>query len=468
MPGAEGRVRLVVLNHNGGELLERCFAALSAVDWPADQPELVLVDNASSDGSVEAVVERFPDVRVIHSPTNAGFPANNLALRDLAGVRYVGLVNNDAFVEPGWVRAMVEALDADAGLGAATGRLVFAPRFVDLELTSPARAPGWRDGRALGVRVSGLRVGGEDRWPSTQVVDGAWGPEPDEQAGVAYWTSDHATVRVPVETGETSKLGETGELAVQVRLAAPEPRRVTLDGGCDPCSVEVGTTSAWFAVPVTGVPFDVVNNAGGVVFDDGYGADRGYLEVDRGQYDEPAEVFAWCGGGVMLRPSYLVQVGLFEESFFLYYEDTDLSWRGRAQGWRYRYEPAAIARHVHSASSGVGSVVFMHHTERNRLLMLVRNAPWRLALRAVVRFLLVTASYLWRDVVVPTLRPGSTPRTSSPATVRRRLGAFTQFVRMLPVTLRQRRQLRRRQTVPDDEIARWLTDRTSPDRTPAG
>jgi hypothetical protein len=115
---------------------------------------------------------------------------------------------------------------------------------------------------------------------------------------------------------------------------------------------------------------------GVVVCDDGYGADRGDREGDAGQFDEPAEVFSWCGGGVLLRPSYLQQVGLFEETFFLYYEDTDLSWRGRAAGWRYEYVPGAIARHVHSASSGVGSALFMHYTERNRLLMLVRNAPW--------------------------------------------------------------------------------------------
>jgi hypothetical protein len=350
----------------------------------------------------------------------------------------------------------VSALDADPGLGAVTGRLVFAPRFVDLPVASPARATGWRDRRALGVRVSGLRVGGEDRWRGAQVVDGDWGPEPDGHGGVAYWTSDHATVRVPVEPAPDDEPGEPVEVDVELRLAAPEPRTVILGGRPASCTVEVGVEPAWFATTAAGVPYDVLDNAGGVVFDDGYGADRGFLEVDGSRFDEPVEVFSWCGGGVMLRPAYLDEVGLFAERFFLYYEDTDLSWRGRAQGWRYRYEPGAVARHVHSASSGVGSAVFVRHTERNRLLMLVRNAPWTMVLRAVGRFGLVTGSYAWRDVVVPAARRAPV----SPQTARWRLAALSQFVRMLPWALRERRRLRRAQTVGDPEIARWLTART--------
>ncbi len=50
-------------------------------------------------------------------------------------------------------------------------------------------------------------------------------------------------------------------------------------------------------------------------------------------------MFAWCGGAVLLRADYLVDVGTFDERFFLYYEDTDLSWRGRHKGWRYQYVP---------------------------------------------------------------------------------------------------------------------------------
>ena len=129
----------------------------------------------------------------------------------------------------------------------------------------------------------------------------------------------------------------------------------------------------------------------------GFGADRGFEERDRGQYDEPAEVFGWCGGGVLLRRSYLAQVGLFDERFFLYYEDTDLAWRGRARGWRYRYVPTSVVRHVHAATSGVGSPMFQHYVERNRLLMLTKNAPAGLVAKSrYIRYLRMMASFLVR------------------------------------------------------------------------
>ena len=111
-----------------------------------------------------------------------------------------------------------------------------------------------------------------------------------------------------------------------------------------------------------------------MLVDGGWGADRGFLEPDRGQYDEPVDVFAWCGAGVLFNVDYLRDAGLFDERFFMYYEDTDLAWRGRARGWRYRYVPTSTLRHVHSATSVEGSPLFQHYVERNRLVMLTKNA----------------------------------------------------------------------------------------------
>src|SRR5688572_18745086 len=88
---------------------------------------------------------------------------------------------------------------------------------------------------------------------------------------------------------------------------------------------------------LAGVSPPAVNNAGVVLRDDGYGADRGLGEpVDR--YDEPAEVFGFSGGAALLRTDALREVGGFPEPYFLYYEDTDTSWRLRRAGWSVRYE----------------------------------------------------------------------------------------------------------------------------------
>ena len=96
---------------------------------------------------------------------------------------------------------------------------------------------------------------------------------------------------------------------------------------------------------------DVIDNVGVEQGKWGRGADRGHLEPDRGQYDAPADVFGWCGAAVLLRASYLDAVGEFDERLFLYCEDLELSWRGRAFGWRYRTVPESVVRHVHGATA---------------------------------------------------------------------------------------------------------------------
>jgi hypothetical protein len=110
----------------------------------------------------------------------------------------------------------------------------------------------------------------------------------------------------------------------------------------------VGRDPTWHQVPVAGPAFDVINNVGSRLVEGGYGGDRGFLERDRGQYEEPVEVFAWCGAAVVLSTRDLREVGLFDDRFFVYYEDTDLSWRGRLAGWRYLYVPTSVVRHVHA------------------------------------------------------------------------------------------------------------------------
>nr|MCU0270668.1 glycosyltransferase family 2 protein [Acidimicrobiales bacterium] len=422
------KVRAVVLNFNGGEHVLRCVEHLTRTEWPADRFELVVVDNASGDGSDAAVQERFEQVRLIQTGANLGFPANNVAMRDLTrdGVDYVALVNNDAFVEPGWLAPLVESLEAQPDLGAACPRILFEPRFVEVVIDSPTFVPPG-DGRDLGVRVHDIGVDGRSQFGLTQFIRGAWGQEtgPD---GPFRWTSSQAVLRVPAG-GVGAGFGFT-----QLFLAAEATKEVTLTCGRYRVHVEVGPEPVEVQVPHWEEPFDVVNNAGSILVDDGSGADRGYLEPDGPDFDEPAEVFNWCGGGVLLRRAYLEHVGLFDERFFLYYEDTDLSWRGRRRGWRYVYEPTAVVRHHHASSSGVGSPTFRYYTERNRLLMLAKNAPARLAWRAGLGETRRAVAVVLRHYVKRPL----TLRLPVRAEVAHRWRVYRGYLRLLPAMLADR------------------------------
>jgi GT2 family glycosyltransferase len=441
------RVRLVVLNYNGGELVVRGVEHLERLDWPEDRLEIVVVDNASSDAS-DIQLESRPRVRLIRSGHNLGFPANNLGLVDLDGVDFVGLVNNDAFVEPGYLHPLVGALEADTGVGAACPKILFAPRFLDVVVSSPThRVPP--DGRDLGVRINGLEVDGDDAWHTAMFGDGCYHPEdgaPGE--GMFRWLSGEAHLGVPVDEEESLALA-------RVRLASDRDVKVELDGGRGARPVEVGGAPEWHEVQLVGEPYDVINNVGSVLVNESWGGDRGFLERDCGQYDDPQDVFAWCGAGVLFRPDYLHDVGLFDERFFMYYEDTDMAWRGQARGWRYRYVPNAVMRHMHAATSVEGSPMFQHYTERNRLVMLAKNAPPRHAAGAAGRFLLSTASYAKRDVVRPILR-GERPR---PNIVTARLKSFGGYLRLLPGVIPDRRRLRSGQRVHDEAIVGWSISR---------
>lgn len=444
------RVRVVVLNYDGGEMTMKCLRALRDVDWPPDCLEILLVDNASIDGIAPIVERDMPWVRVIENTHNAGFAGGcNLGLRDLDELDYVALLNNDAIPHRDWLRPLVEALEADPTLGAANSKIVFAPRFVLLEVDTPTFKPA-DDGRELGVKITDLVVDGTDAWDHAQFTEGCYSNETrGSSEDHLCWTTGHAEVRLPLPSDGPPPP------VVEVELSAERPKRVRLSAGNGEVETDVGVEPSRVEVPIGGHTFDVINNVGSRLVVGGYGGDRGFLERDTGQYEEPEEVFAWCGGAVLLSTRYLRDVGIFDDRYFLYYEDTDLSWRGRLAGWRYLYVPQSVVRHVHAASSKEGSPLFTHFVERNRFTTLARNAPWPVVADAVRVFVRDTFVMLWRDVVVRLVRRGQ----PSPDLVVRRLRAFGAFVVMLPRTL----VTRWRQHVPkgqrEDLVRRWAVPR---------
>lgn len=96
-------ITVVVVNYNGKHLLTPCFESLERQSYDADRVEIILIDNASSDGSVALVRRDFPRVRVIVNDANVGFsPAINQAAQ-VANGEYLALLNNDAEADPNWL-----------------------------------------------------------------------------------------------------------------------------------------------------------------------------------------------------------------------------------------------------------------------------------------------------------------------------------------------------------------------------
>jgi GT2 family glycosyltransferase/glycosyltransferase involved in cell wall biosynthesis len=117
-------VSIVVVNWNGREHLEPCLSSLTALDYPADRFEIVLVDNGSVDGSLEYIRSAFPGVRIIANATNTGFaPAVNAGAAS-STFDAVALVNNDMRVDPGWLRALIGHYQPERGIACVAGTIL--------------------------------------------------------------------------------------------------------------------------------------------------------------------------------------------------------------------------------------------------------------------------------------------------------------------------------------------------------
>jgi len=118
-----------------------------------------------------------------------------------------------------------------------------------------------------------------------------------------------------------------------------------------------------------------INSAGLCIAMSGASWNRGMFEQDSGQYDRPQEVFGACAGAALYRRSMLEEAGLFEEGFFLFFEDVDISLRAGFSGWSCKYVPSAVAIHAHGASVRYKSDTAVFYGNRNMLLNVVKNYP---------------------------------------------------------------------------------------------
>ena len=125
-------VAVLIVNWNGGGLLNRCLDAVHRQTRPPNR--IVVVDNASTDHSLEMAAEALQGVDLIRLPTNAGFAkANNIAAVAAKECDAFALLNPDAFAEPEWLAALVSAAERRPAFSAFASqmRLSSDPRLLD-------------------------------------------------------------------------------------------------------------------------------------------------------------------------------------------------------------------------------------------------------------------------------------------------------------------------------------------------
>jgi GT2 family glycosyltransferase len=151
--GTTPSVAAIVVNLNSGELLGRSLQSLA--DQTVKPARTIVVDNGSSDGSLEGLEERFPGVEVLRLGENVGFArANNIAVEHVQDCEWVALVNPDAFPEPTWLERLDEAASARPEFGFFASRLIAGSHGTTLDGTGDFyHVSGWAWQRGHGQRV---------------------------------------------------------------------------------------------------------------------------------------------------------------------------------------------------------------------------------------------------------------------------------------------------------------------------
>ena len=376
---------MVVVSFQPTKWLERC---LDSVGDQAD--EVILVDNGS-EGGAAAAFGRRQGVRVLRLAENQGFASGVNAGIASAHGDVVALLNDDAVAGRSWLESSARVLEL-SDVAAVAPRILLARRFGEVVLDDEERfAAG--DTRPLGRRLTSATLDGED------VLSGLVGPGVHQiERGPGderwRWTAGRRPFYVPIREEPDLAVPSRSDSCGADRLDAGVLSASPTGGGLAAGSQALSGSGAGgrLELVLNGEPtpvrrvVDLVNSAGSYLREDGYAGDCGADLPDDDRWNLLRECFAVSGTALVTTASVLAQVGVFERSYFAYYEDTDWCWRARLQGYRIMYNPASTVRHVRGQTSG-GTLASRTRflAERNRILTLARCAPLRLALREARR-----------------------------------------------------------------------------------
>jgi len=167
---------------------------------------------------------------------------------------------------------------------------------------------------------------------------------------------------------------------------------------------------------------------------------RGRGEQDTGQFDDKRHefVFGATGGASLYRVKMLNKIGLFDETFFAYYEDVDISFRAQLQGWKAVYTPKALAYHGLSKTSATMPGFINYHALKNLVPLYTKNMPGSLYWRHLWRFILVLSLTYYKTLRMRLFKPA--------------LKALLVTIIRLPSILIARWQLQRKKVVSAEYI----------------
>ncbi len=328
---------IIIANWNGKALLAACLRSIFAQSHPgAVLPqtgfEVIVVDNGSTDGSIEYLEEKYPEIRLITNPINMGFAkANNQGIMAATG-EFILTLNNDTVLDKDFLSAlMTAAVNAEPRIG------MWAAKILSL--------------------------------------------------------SDKTSI----------------------------------------------------------------DSVGGLLlYPDGLARGRGRLEKDKGQYNDLPKILLPSACAALYRREMLDKIGLFDEDFFAYCEDTDLGLRARLLGWEAANVPTAICYHSYSATGGGYSAFKAFHIERNRAYVLIKNFP----LSYILKSPLYTLRRYFKQLISIRSGKGASSRIAEKVSKKELffilIKVYMAVIMDIPKLLKKRRTIQQRRAASESEFSEWL------------
>ncbi|MCL4415741.1 MAG: glycosyltransferase [Actinobacteria bacterium] len=465
-------ISLITVNYNGLRFLKNLFNSISKLNYPEDKIQTIMVDNGSTDGSVEFVRSNFPEVEVLVLNKNSGYAGgNNEGFKHASG-QYIALINNDCSVDRNWLAALVNAANSSYGenkAGAVGSKVIFFYKYLILDffIGNEEKISPYEGNDIYGAKLSGFNIicsddGEEDLLEkSLKFLEGFHLQSRDAKSDkFAYKLKTKAMLAVPIPAGGNN-IGEDGSNKSNVTLSFDatsingKNKLVITISGNEICSIDLDETSKNIVLDLTTDLFylqkDIINSCGTEINKAFYSRDRGFNEIDKGQFDNVEEIFSPSGSSLLISRQLLDDVGFFDRNFFTYYEDIDLFWRARLRGWKVFFAPDSVARHYHCGTGKEWSYSFTYHVIRNRLLMIYRCGWVSIFAGSYAAFIISsikdTASY-----IASIVRGKKQDRID----IGIRFRIFVELFYLLPKNLVSRLKIRSSMKVPDNSIKSWI------------
>lgn len=396
-------VSVVTVNYNGYRFLNTLLDSLFMQDYP--NYEIILVDNNSSDGSEEFVKEKYPKVKVVQTKTNLGFAGGNNAAIPYCKGKYIAFINNDTRVDKKWLSSLIKQIESKKALAVGSKILFYLP-FISIKVNvsnfSPIELGNSKDNRLLGVMIGSDIEIMDTNYDKKIFGKNCHGEEFIDKRKF-HWVANNAEILLPIDTNRKkyrlSFQAATHAVQLNKKVTLSIEGKVIFND-----FLKENFTNYYLDLDKEWIDKQlnyVINNVGSTFSKtQGYGRDIGFYELDKGQYNKVKKVDALCGCSFVVGRSTIKEIGLFDKSFFAYYEDTDFFWRlKKAKGDAFYYCPDSIVYHIHTGTSKEWSPFFIFHVERNRLMMLLKNAAWKNFIYEFIRFFAqIYSTIKWRRI----------------------------------------------------------------------